>query len=134
MPSRTAAKADLSGDSNLPHASTLTWQILQIFEASRQDDERFRPAMTLAWKSSMQPRCFVYVLESVADPGRHYVGLAADVAARVDEHNAGKAAHTGKHRPWRLRAAIGFFHPDLAARFEKYLKSGSGRAFAKRHF
>ena len=39
----------------------------------------------------MQPRRFVYILESISDPGRHYVGLAADVAARVDEHNAGVA-------------------------------------------
>ena len=82
----------------------------------------------------MGPRRFVYVLESVSDPKRHYIGLAADVAARLDEHNAGKATHTLKHRPWHLRAAIEFVDPTLAARFEKYLKSGSGRAFAKRHF
>ena len=82
----------------------------------------------------MQPRRFVYVLESASDPSRHYIGLASDVAARLDEHNAGKARHTWKHRPWRLRAAVEFADPDLAARFEKYLKSGSGRSFAKRHF
>jgi putative endonuclease len=82
----------------------------------------------------MQPRRFVYILESISHPGRHYTGLASDVAARLDEHNAGKAVHTVKHRPWRLRTAIGFVDPADAARFEKYLKSGSGRVFAKRHF
>jgi predicted GIY-YIG superfamily endonuclease len=82
----------------------------------------------------MQPRRFVYILESISDPGRHDVGLASDVAARLDEHNADKAVHTYKHRPWRLRAAIEFVNPHAAARFEKYLKSGSGRAFARRHF
>jgi predicted GIY-YIG superfamily endonuclease len=82
----------------------------------------------------MLPHRFVYVLESVASPGRHYIGLASDGAARLHEHNAGKAVHTLKHRPWRVRATIEFTDPDAAARFEKYLKSGSGRALAKRHF
>jgi predicted GIY-YIG superfamily endonuclease len=81
----------------------------------------------------MQPRRFVYILESVASPGRHYIGLTSDVAARLREHNAGKAVHTWKHRPWRLRAAVEFADPTVATRFETYLKSGSGRAFAKRH-
>lgn len=57
----------------------------------------------------MDQRRFVYVLESIADPLRHYVGLASDVAARLDQHNAGKAVHTLKHRPWRLPAAIEFY-------------------------
>jgi hypothetical protein len=30
--------------------------------------------------------------------------------------------------------SIRFADPRVAARFERYLKSGSGRAFAKRHF
>ncbi|HEY3384725.1 MAG TPA: GIY-YIG nuclease family protein [Vicinamibacterales bacterium] len=81
----------------------------------------------------MESPRFVYVLESIHDAARQYVGLAADVAARLAEHNAGKARYTSKHRPWRLRAAIEFTDPDAAARFEKYLKSGSGRAFARRH-
>lgn len=80
-----------------------------------------------------EPR-FVYVLESVASPERHYVGVSADVPARLAEHNAGKALHTVKHRPWRLRVSIEFADADAAVLFERYLKSGSGRAFAKRHF
>ena len=83
---------------------------------------------------AIPPGRFVYVLESVADPRRHYIGLTADAAARLAEHNAGKARHTAKHRPWRLRATIEFADPAGALRFEKYLKAGSGRAFAKRHF
>ena len=59
---------------------------------------------------------FVYVLESRKDPARHYVGLTSDVTTRVDVHNAE------------------FSSERSATLFEQYLKSGSGRAFAKRHF
>ena len=38
------------------------------------------------------------------------------------------------HRPWSLVVSIEFQTEREAVRFEKYLKSGSGRAFAKRHF
>ena len=43
------------------------------------------------------------------------------------------AAHI-RYRPWELRAWIGFTDEHTAIRFERYLKSGSGRAFAKRQF
>jgi hypothetical protein len=42
--------------------------------------------------------------------------------------------HTAKYRPCRLAVSIGFETSAQAAGFERYLKSGSGRAFAKRHF
>ena len=80
-----------------------------------------------------EPR-FVYVLESIANPKRHYVGLTSDVSARLEYHNAGRVHHTAKHRPWRVVASIEFADPDRAARFERCLKGGSGRAFAKKHF
>ena len=82
----------------------------------------------------MDSRRFVYVLESVALPDRHYVGLTSDVSARLAGHNVGQCHHTAKFRPWRLLAAIEFADPARAVCFERYLKSGSGREFAKRHF
>ena len=77
---------------------------------------------------------FVYVLRSASAPARHYVGLTSDVAARLAAHNAGQSPHTAKHKPWRLIVSLEFADQNSAARFEQYLKSGSGRAFAKRHF
>ncbi len=77
---------------------------------------------------------FVYVLVSATDPQRHYVGLASDVQRRLAVHNSGGSQHTAQHRPWRLLVALEFSSPASAIAFEKYLKSGSGRAFAKRHF
>jgi putative endonuclease len=82
----------------------------------------------------MQPMRFVYVLESIEAPARHYVGLSSGVGRRLEYHNAGKCRHTAKHRPWRLLAAVEFADQSRATAFERYLKSGSGRAFAKRHF
>jgi len=77
---------------------------------------------------------FVYILRSDIDPSRHYVGRATNVDERLEWHNVASSGYTRRHRPWRVIASIEFTDEPMAARFEKYLKSGSGRAFAKRHF
>jgi putative endonuclease len=77
---------------------------------------------------------FVYVLESEVITGRHYTGLSSDPVARLDWHNVGLASHTRKFRPWKLLVSIEFTDTNSATRFERYLKTGSGRAFARRHF
>ena len=77
---------------------------------------------------------FVYVLRSLSEPTRPYVGLTSDVSARLGFHNAGLSPHTSKYRPWELVVALEFATEDRAIEFEKYLKTGSGHAFAKRHF
>jgi len=76
---------------------------------------------------------FVYILRSDADPNRHYTGITGDIAARLDWHNHGPCGCTVHHRPWSLAVSIEFPTEAAARRFERYLKSGSGRAFAKRH-
>jgi len=77
---------------------------------------------------------FVYVLRSSSDAERHCVGLTSDIGGRVASHNEGRSPHTAKYVPWRVVVCMEFADEQIAARFEKYLKSGSGRAFAKRHF
>jgi putative endonuclease len=79
-------------------------------------------------------RRFVYILRSDSDPARHYVGTASNVDERLDWHNAGPRGHTVRYRPGSLVASIEFPDERSAVRFEKYLKTGSGHAFAKRHF
>ena len=76
---------------------------------------------------------YVYILESLAEPDRHYVGLTTDLRARLRKHNSGGVSHTSKYAPWRVRTYIAFSDEDMARAFERYLKSGSGRAFAKKH-
>jgi putative endonuclease len=77
---------------------------------------------------------FVYVLKNSDARPRYYAGLTSDVSGRVDDHNAGRCAHTTRFRPWRIHVVIEFPDEQRAIRFERYLKSGSGRAFARRHF
>jgi putative endonuclease len=64
---------------------------------------------------------------------RYYSGITSDLRARLHAHNEGLCAHTASGRPWRFDAVVEFFDEARAIRFEKYLKSGSGCAFAKRH-
>ena len=76
----------------------------------------------------------VYVLRSLADPDRHYVGRTADVAGRLASHNAGDSPHTARHRPWQLVVLVQFVSEPRAAEFERFLKSASGRTFARQYF
>lgn len=76
----------------------------------------------------------VYIVRSDVDPSRHYVGLTNDLRAETRLHNHGPCGHTRSHRPWSVVVSLEFPTEKEAVRFEKYLKSGSGRAFAKRHF
>jgi putative endonuclease len=76
----------------------------------------------------------VYVLKTATPKPRYYIGLTSDVPARLADHNADRCPHTARYRPWQLHVSIEFSDEPRALRFERYLKSGSGRAFAKRHF
>jgi len=77
---------------------------------------------------------YVYLLRSVQHPDQRYVGLTSDLKKRLGEHNAGKSPHTGKFAPWELVVAVYFADSRKAEAFERYLKHGSGHAFARRHF
>jgi predicted GIY-YIG superfamily endonuclease len=77
---------------------------------------------------------FVYVLRSRPCPDRYYAGLTSDLQSRLETHNSGGSQHTAPLRPWELVVAIEFSSESSAVAFERYLKTGSGRAFAKRHF
>ncbi len=82
----------------------------------------------------MQDFHYVYRLRSATDPDQVYTGLTDNLNARIRKHNAGGVPHTSKYRPWVLESAHAFRSREKAAGFEKYLKSGSGREFARRHF
>ena len=75
----------------------------------------------------------VYLLESLSHADKRYVGITDDLPRRLAEHNAGKSVHTSKNAPWKCVVAVSFASPEKANAFEKYLKSGSGSAFATRH-
>jgi predicted GIY-YIG superfamily endonuclease len=76
---------------------------------------------------------FVYMLRSLANPKKTYVGITDDVDSRLAKHNSGGSPHTSKYAPWEIVTYIGVRTKAKAAKLEQYLKRGSGHAFAKKH-
>ena len=77
---------------------------------------------------------YTYILQSEQDPERFYIGYTDDLKRRLAEHNARKCSHTSKYGPWMIKSYFAFQRKETAQKFEGYLKTGSGREFARRHF
>ena len=77
---------------------------------------------------------YTYILRSLSDPDQRYIGSTSDLKARIAKHNAGAVPHSSKFRPWKVESYFAFETEEKAVAFEAYLKTGSGHAFAKRHF
>lgn len=77
---------------------------------------------------------YVYLIRSTKFPKRKYIGQTDDVVRRLSVHNSGGSIFTKDFRPWELVMFLGFKSKSQAIEFEKYLKSGAGRAFANRRF
>ena len=75
---------------------------------------------------------YVYILQSKINTDRFYIGFTENIENRLKDHNSGKNSHTAEFKPWRIKTAIAFTDRQTALDFEKYLKTKSGRAFAKK--
>jgi len=75
---------------------------------------------------------YVYLLEC-AD-GKPYTGCTDNLKERVERHKNGYVPATKERRPLSLVSYTAFQDKYKAFEFEEYLKSGSGRAFVKKHF
>jgi putative endonuclease len=75
---------------------------------------------------------YVYILRSLEHDDHYYVGITADLPARLKMHNTGKVPHTSKYAPWAIKTYIALSDEKQAFALENYLKSASGRAFAKK--
>jgi predicted GIY-YIG superfamily endonuclease len=75
---------------------------------------------------------YVYILQSADFPDQQYTGSTSDLKRRLADHNAGKSTHTAKFTPWVLLWYSAFPDQYRALEFDIYLKSHSGRAFAKK--
>ena len=73
---------------------------------------------------------FAYLL--LCADGSYYVGHTDNLRQRMIDHNAGKNASSAPFRPWRLVTYLAFSGKGQALSFERYLKGGSGHAFAAR--
>lgn len=77
---------------------------------------------------------YVYLLRSIKNNSKTYIGYTTDLNQRLETHNSGGSIHTQQDRPWRLVTVIGFDSQQKAKDFEKYIKIGSGHAFAAKRF
>jgi putative endonuclease len=76
---------------------------------------------------------YVYIIQSLNYPEHFYTGYTCDLKRRLDEHNSGDSIHTNKFKPWKIKNYIAFDNKEKAEKFEKYLKSQSGREFIKKY-
>ncbi len=75
---------------------------------------------------------YVYLLRSLKDPNNTYSGYTTDLQQRLEKHNSGSTIYSSDDRPWKLVSYIFFDEESKALKFEKYLKKGSGHAFARK--
>ena len=75
---------------------------------------------------------YVYILRSDSHPDRFYSGFTTDIQKRLKCHNSGSVPATKPCRPWRIKTCVAFTDEKQARAFETYLKTQSGRAFAKK--
>ena len=76
---------------------------------------------------------YVYLLKSQRF-NETYVGITSNLRQRFTDHNAGRSKHTSKYRPWDLIVYTAFTSKKKAIAYERYLKTGSGIAFLRRHY
>jgi len=74
----------------------------------------------------------VYIIQSLNYPDRYYTGYTENITQRLKAHNYGQDTYTNKYKPWKIKTTISFTDQQRALDFERYLKSPSGLAFAKK--
>ncbi len=63
----------------------------------------------------------------------YYIGCTDDLVDRINRHKRGYVIATAKKFPIKLEFYFAIEDKYKAFDFEKYLKTGSGRAFIKKH-
>lgn len=75
---------------------------------------------------------YVYMIKSEIFSEQIYIGFTTNLKQRLKVHNSGGSVYTAHYKPWRLNTYLAFDDKNKALEFESYLKSNSGRAFAKK--
>ena len=74
---------------------------------------------------------YVYILQSLIDPQRTYIGYTANLTERFNDHNAGKSIYTARFKPWKIAGFIAIESQEKAISLERYLKTNAGKKFLK---
>ena len=80
----------------------------------------------------MSLKYYIYILQSIDTPQKYYVGYTTNLSRRIFEHNNKSQIYSKRYAPWKLITKIVFSDLELAEKFEKYLKTPSGKAFMKK--
>lgn len=73
---------------------------------------------------------YVYLLKCIDQ--KTYIGCTSELKDRVNRHQKGQVPATKDRIPVKLVSYFAFDSKYKAFDFEKYLKSGSGRAFLRK--
>jgi putative endonuclease len=76
---------------------------------------------------------FYYVYILLCADGKPYTGCTDDLKERLTRHQKGNVPATKERLPVKLISYFAFSNKYTAFNFEKYLKTGSGRTFLKKH-
>ena len=114
-------------------AETATWRLEPFGNRSESPNVGLGNVVARLVREVPAAKRIVYVLKNTDIPPRYYTGLTSNVAARLMFHNRGLCLHTATALPWCIDVVVEFADESRAVAFEKYLKSGSGVAFSKRH-
>ncbi len=76
----------------------------------------------------------MYYVYSLKCKDGFYVGCTDNLKNRLERHKKGHVEATKDRRPLTLEIYFAIKDKYKAFEFEKYLKTGSGRAFIKKHF
>ena len=93
---------------------------------------KHNPKLISLFLTSKNGMRIVYILK--CSDGTYYVGCTDDMEDRLGKHNRGAVQFTSTRLPLKIAHQSIFFDKYKAYDFETYMKSGSGRAFAKKHF
>ncbi|MCX6740399.1 MAG: GIY-YIG nuclease family protein [Candidatus Parcubacteria bacterium] len=74
----------------------------------------------------------VYIIQSQKDFST-YIGVTSDLEDRLKRHNHGEVYTTKTRIPWKIICYFTFTYNQTTYDFERYLKTGSGRAFLNKH-
>ncbi len=75
----------------------------------------------------------MYYVYSLKCKDGYYVGCTDDLDDRMERHEKGRVPATSNRLPIELEFYFAISDKYKTFEFEKYLKSGSGRAFINRH-
>ena len=122
----------LSVGSNPTPSATLRPVGLRVAGHQKNDRARVSPEAPSGAQGGLLRVWYIYFLE--LKNGDVYVGSTNDLRRRVNSHQSGQVISTKHNLPAVLRSYVAVMNEANARRLERYFKSGSGKAFAKKRF